>query len=87
LRILIVASSLIGSPSSSICIVTRANDSSACPGRRSRSSLGIGSTFVTLPTSTPAMRTGERCFSSFADRTTKFSSYGSAKGFAFVNAK
>ena len=80
-----MASSLIGSASSSsIRIFTRANDWSACSGRSSRSSVGIGSTSVTLPTSTPATRTGERCFSSFADRTTKLSSYGSSNGFAFV---
>ena len=80
-----MASSLIGSASSSsIRISILAYDSSSCPGTMLRSSLAIGSTLVTLPTSTPATRTGERVFSSLAERTTAFSSYGLSNGLAFV---
>jgi hypothetical protein len=61
-RILIVASLWIGSPTFLIVIVTIA----VLPGPRS--------TFLTRPTSTPAIRTGERDCSSSPDVTTAFSS-------------
>ena len=54
-RILSCASSLIGRPSSSISIVTFAAPSPSV----------TGSTFLTLPTSTPAIRTGDFGFRLF----------------------
>ena len=47
----------------------------------------FGSTFVTFPTSTPAILTGERGFRLSTSRNIAFSSYGFANGFAFVNPK
>ena len=67
-RTLIVASSWIGSASSSSASVTI----EVSPSPRS--------TFSTLPTSTPAIRTGERGPSSFACRTTARSSHLSLHG-------
>ena len=47
----------------------------------------FGSTFLTFPTSTPAIRTGECGFRFFTSRNIACSSYGFANGFAFVKPK
>ena len=47
----------------------------------------MGSTFLTLPTSTPAIRTGEFGFRLFTSLNAALNSYGFANGFAFVNPK
>ena len=75
-RIFSSASSWIGRPLSSISIVTLAASSPA----------STASTFVTFPTSTPAIRTGERVLMLFASWKYAVSSYGFANGFACVNA-
>ena len=74
-RIWARASSWIGSASSFSSIVT-----SAAPP-------SVGSTFVTFPTSTPAIRTGARGFRFWTFRNVACSSYGFANGFAFVKPK
>ncbi len=75
-RILSVASSWMGSPASLISISTRAPPL-LLPGT-------IAVTFLTLPTSTPAMRTGELGLRLLAVSKTPVSLYGFAKGLAFV---
>jgi hypothetical protein len=72
-----VASLWIGSASSRSSIVTRAAESPS----------SAASTLVTLPTSTPAIRTGARTWRFWALRTTASSSKGFANGFAFVKPK
>ena len=52
-----------------------------------RSSPASGSTFVTLPTSTPAIRTGELAWRLLAFSNAAVSSYGLANGLAFVKPK
>ena len=76
-RILSSASFLIGRPLSCISIVT-----SAAP-----LPLSTGSTFVTLPTSTPAIRTGDFGFRLFTSLKTALNSYGFANGFDFEKPK
>ena len=76
-RILSSASSLIGRPSSSISIVTSAAPLPSV----------TGSTFLTLPTSTPAIRTGDFGFRLFTSLKTAWNSYGFANGFVFVKPK
>ena len=76
-RILSSASFLIGSPLSSISIVTWA---APLPS-------STGSTFRTLPTSTPAIRTGDFGFRLFTSLKTALNSYGFANGFAFEKPK
>ncbi len=48
---------------------------------------GTGTTLVTVPTSTPAMRTGESGWRLFALLKVAVISYGSENGFARVKAK
>ncbi len=76
-RIFRCASSWIGRPFSSSSIVTRAPP--VAPS--------TASTFLTLPTSTPAIRTGEFGFRLLAVRKTASSSYGFANGLALVKPK
>jgi hypothetical protein len=76
-RISMVASSCTGSASSRSSIVTRAAEAPS----------SAASTFVTFPTSTPAIRTGARGPRFWASRTTAFSSKGFANGFVLVNPK
>jgi hypothetical protein len=73
-RILSSASSWIGRPCSSISIVTVAP--SPPPS--------IGSTVLTMPTSTPAMRTGESGARLFTVLKLAENSYLSENGFACV---
>src|SRR3954471_23212258 len=74
---LTVASRWIGRPFFLISIVTRAAPSPS----------DSASTFFTLPTSTPAIRTGEFGFKLFTLSNTACSSYGDANGFVFVKPK
>ncbi len=71
------ASERIGSASSFSSIVTRAAGSPS----------PSASILVTLPTSTPAMRTGAPGLRFCASRTTALSSYGFANGFDLVKPK
>jgi hypothetical protein len=76
-RTLSFASLWIGRPLSEISIVMRA----ACSPRPS------GSTFVTLPTLTPAIRTKESALSWLADCTTASILYLLLNGICLVNAR
>ena len=76
-RIFSSASSWIGRPRSSISMVTR-----AAPLPDSTASI-----FLTLPTSTPAMRTGDLGLRLFTFVKTAWNSYGFANGLALVNPK
>src|SRR3954447_24124387 len=69
-RTLTVASLWIGRPFFLISIVTRAAPQPPV----------TGSTFLTLPTSTPAIRTGEFVFRLLTLSNTACSSYGDANG-------
>ena len=71
------ASSWIGRPFFLISIVTRAAPSPSV----------TGSTFLTLPTSTPAIRTGEFGCRLLTLSNTACSSYGCENGFDFVKPK
>ncbi len=79
-RILSFASSCSGRPLSSISIVTIAPAPSGPPAL-------TGSTLVTLPTCTPATRTGDLILRSLAERNAALNSKRSANGLDFVNPK
>ena len=77
-RIFSSASSWIGSASSFISIVTTVSSESS----------EYSSTFVTWPTSTPAIRTGERVDMFCASAKTALSSYGGfTNGMSFENPR
>ena len=76
-RIFMVASSWMGRPVSLISIFTTAAPLSPL----------TASTSVTLPTSTPAIRTGELGLRLLTVSKAAVSSYGLANGLAFVNPK
>jgi hypothetical protein len=75
-RILAVASSCSGSAWSCSCRVT--TEVSESP---------LGSTLPTLPTLTPAIRTGEPVRIELADSNVALTSKGVVKGMSFVNPR